>query len=184
MLWNRDIFQLFQIIPSFSKTDWKELQEEPWKLFTGNLGITFCLGIWKLICRKPHSAGRKSRKQNAEARNRSLIDMSDYHFSGFLSITLIFLTWKFSTETYFSSPISIWKGKMQWYSTRVHETASSDFLQCSVYVTMIVIRRNMPTLRCTSASQLFYQNPVETLTHITMTYRLLSCLAKFSCEKC
>lgn len=93
--------------------------------------------------------------------NRSLTDMSYYHLSGFPGVTMVFLTWKFSTETYSLFPFNIWKGKMQCYRIRVNEIASSDFLYCSVYVSMMVIRRNMPTLRCTNA--FFTKIPVKHL---------------------
>lgn len=54
----------------------------------------------------------------------------------------------------------------------------------TVCVRKMVIRRNMPTQRCTSARQILYQNPIETPSSlVTMTCRLFSCLVQFFFEK-
>lgn len=58
--------------------------------------------------------GREENK--VQNQYKSLTNVSYYHFSGFLSVTLIFLIFLF--------PVSIWKVKI---SIRVNETASSDF---------------------------------------------------------
>lgn len=120
MRWNRDVFQLFQIIPNLSKIDWKELPRGSMEFVHRDLGHNFSLGVRSseslYLINYIVQEGREENKMQKQC-NRSLTDISYYNFSGILSVMLIFLIFLF--------PISIWKVKI---SIRVNETASSDFL--------------------------------------------------------